>query len=138
MQPKPVDWVTERSFCSPANALQRLRTEVEADVEKRNAQRSEKARNYYEFTVVPGYDDSSFTVALIRQEFAASRVTFSRTKTGIEVLDGAAATVILEAIPTFEKTKGECRLMVKGEGHEFWQIRHMALERLFFDTVRTE
>jgi hypothetical protein len=135
MQPVTVDWVTSRSLSSPGNALQRIKAEVEADVKTRNAQRPEKV--HYEFLVVPGDDSSSFAVVLTR-DTGALRVAFHRTPEGIAVFDRGTDALMFEAVPIFDKKKGECRLKIGEQEYEFWQVRHMALEKLFFQIVRTE
>jgi hypothetical protein len=57
---------------------------------------------------------------------------FRRGLKTIEVSgDGIKA---FEATPTVND-EGKCRLKVNGIEREFWQVRRMALEKLFFETV---
>lgn len=119
------DWVTKRSSCSYPNIFKQLRLEVEEDVKTRNALRP--ANSAYEFSVAD--NDDGFTVLLQAKEVRMS-ATFSLTEHAILVRDD-------QGNKKFEVTlvfndEGECTLSVNDEQREFWQVRRMALEELFF------
>jgi hypothetical protein len=119
------DWVTERSSCSLPKVFKTLRLQVEEDVKTRNSLRP--SNSPYEFSVKENVGD--FTVLLEAKELR-SAVVFSLAEHAILVRDDKGS-------PMFEVTltfadEGECRLNVNGEDREFWQVRRMALEELFF------
>jgi len=119
------DWVTERSSCSLPKVFKDLRSQVEADVKTRNALRPNNSP--YEFSVAENGDD--FTVLLEAKDVNRS-VIFSLADHAILVRDDKG-NQMLEITVTFNDV-GKCRLNVNKEEHELWQVRRMALEKLFF------
>jgi hypothetical protein len=119
------DWVKERSSCSLPKVFQELRAEVEEDVRTRNGLRPNNAP--YEFSVeVSGQE---FTVILEAGELRRT-VVFSLADHAI-LIRGDQSDLKLDVKLNFT-AKGECKLNIDGEEHEFWQVRRMALEDLLF------
>jgi hypothetical protein len=119
------DWVTERSSCSLPKVFKDLRSQVEADVKTRNALRPNNSP--YEFSVAENGGD--FTVLLEAKDVKRS-VIFSLAEHAILVRDDKG-NQMLEVTVTFNDD-GKCRLNVNKEERELWQVRRMALEKLFF------
>ena len=119
------DWVTERSSCSLPKVFKDLRLQVEADVKTRNALRPNNSP--YEFSVAGNGDD--FTV-LLEAKDAHRSVIFSLAEHAILVRDDKG-NQMLEVTVTFND-EGKCRLTVNKEERELWQVRRLALEKLFF------
>ncbi len=121
------DWVKVRSECTPAKVFQRLKLEVKADVDSRNATRPLGVM--WAFNTTPAED--SITVFLSGARSPGS-VIFEQTELGISVRDGSDK-IIFEATLTLNNY-GECRLRINDGEYEMWQVRKMALEDLFFNT----
>jgi hypothetical protein len=119
------DWVTERSSCSLPKVFKTLRLQVEEDVKARNALRPNNSP--YEFSIAE--DAGDFTVTLQAKDVRQS-VIFSLAEHAISVRDDKG-TPMFEVTLTFTD-EGKCRLNVKDQPRELWQVRRMALEELFF------
>jgi hypothetical protein len=119
------DWVKERSACSLPKVFQELRTQVEEDVRTRNGLRPNNAP--YEFSVEENGEE--FTAVLEAGELRRT-VVFSLADHAI-LVRGDQSDLKLDVKLNFTP-KGECKLNVDGEEHEFWQVRRMALEDLLF------
>ena len=124
--PKKLDWVTARAHCSISALFEQLVLEVEEDVNQRNKQRTEMSR--YKFTtnqsgnVFNVYSDSGGT----ERHF----VYFKLETNKITVKDDNA--LLFEATVTLNDG-GECKPKINGQERELWQMRRMALEKLFFE-----
>jgi hypothetical protein len=119
------NWVTERSACTLPKVFQTLRAQVEEDVKARNALRPKNSP--YEFKVTENGQD--FTV-LFEAKDAHRSVVFSLAEHAILVRDDNGGQKF-EVTLTFNGA-GECKLHVKEEERELWQVRRMALEELMF------
>jgi hypothetical protein len=119
------DWVSARSRCSLMQVFETLKLQVQEDVDIRTKLRPALAE--YGFKFLPNAD--RFTVYLEANRPHWS-VVFTLTDKQIEVRD-QDNNLLIEATVTLND-EGECRLRVKGEEREFWQVRKMALERLFY------
>ena len=121
-----LDWIKERAACSLALVFERLKTEIKADVDERNAIRPERAG--YKFVV-----DAKGNVIIVAAESNRPyiAVKFELFDNAIVVKDKSEA-VKIEATLTLND-RGECKLRVKGQEREFWQFRREALEHLFFN-----
>jgi hypothetical protein len=108
------DWVTERSSCSLPKIFSALRSQVEVDVNSRNALRPDNSP--YEFSIAENAGD--FTVTLQAKEVRQS------------VRDDKS-NPMFDVSLTFTD-EGKCRLNVNNQPRELWQVRRMALEELFF------
>jgi hypothetical protein len=119
------DWVTERSSCTLPKVFSMLRMQVEDDVNIRNAQRMKNSS--YKFLVKE--DVGEFTV-LLEAEAISRSVIFKLGDRAI-VVHGEDGDPIFEVTLSFDH-QGECLLSVGNERRDFWQVRRMALENLFF------
>ncbi|MFZ0638330.1 MAG: hypothetical protein WA020_04530 [Candidatus Acidiferrales bacterium] len=119
------DWVTERSSCSLPKVFRKLRLQLEADVKTRNAQRPNNSP--YEFSMAENGGD--FTV-LLEAKDAYRSVIFSLAEHAILVRDDKG-NQMLEVTLTFND-QGKCKLHANKEERELWQVRRLALEKLFF------
>ena len=119
------DWVKERYSCSAAAAFERLRMEVEQDINQRNALRPEMAHYGFKFV------SSNTAFAVVREgNNLGMSVTFTCEGNVIFVKD-ANRTVILKATLTLGND-GVCRFRVGEEELESWQLRKKLLESMFF------
>jgi hypothetical protein len=121
------DWVSARSECSLASVYEKLKLEIQNDVETRNHLRPELP--HYGFKFIGS--SKSFTV-LIEGNKLHKSVTFQLAGKIIEVQSEEA--VMFNASVGLND-EGECVLRVNGEDRTTWQVAKMALERLFFETV---
>jgi hypothetical protein len=119
------DWVTNRSDCSLAKAYETLKLRIQEDVAIRKKLHTLGEPCRFEVLV----NGDSFTVLKEGHQIRET-VTFVLTDKAIEVRD-KRHNVIFEATVTLSDD-GECRLSVAGQEREFWQVRMMALENLFF------
>ena len=126
------NWVDARAACSLARVFQRLRLEIEADVEVRNSKRS--ANPYYAFSVEA--TSGSILVKFNGKAIPSSSVMLKLGEKAISVHDGHNQ-LLIEATLTLSDA-GQCRLKVNDQEKEFWQFRRMALEKLFFESVPRE
>jgi hypothetical protein len=120
------DWVEARFECSPIKVFERLREEVQRDGEMRKNVRQKDERLAIEFL-------SSGQLFGVVREYGTNRIMkiiFTLDGDTISVRDYHEKT-ILEAQPTLSG-EGECRLRIDGQEREFWQVRMMALENIFF------
>jgi hypothetical protein len=119
------DWVNARAQCSLLVVFKQLEWGCQEDVKSANAKRKEGGHFKFEVASFP----SRFCV-LIDGDFSEKReVNFSLEKNGIKITSGDSldlfATITLN-------NDGECRLKLKDEEMEFWQVRRATLEGLFF------
>jgi hypothetical protein len=134
--PSSFDWVTARSECSLFKVFQQMRLDVQADVNKRNGQRT--VPYHYEFSIVnPSHGPSSFMVVVSGSGVPQKIVEFRLIKTGIAIHKDGSTGAAFEASITLNDD-GECRLKVDGREYEFWQVRRKALEELLFNVVYDE
>lgn len=123
-------WIRERHKCSVRAVFAQLQLDVDQDVKERNELRSHQG---YEFHVVAS--DSAFAVVLDDlQTGAGDSVEFSRDGSVIVVKD-AKRSEMLRASLTLNDD-GECVFLVNNEERNSWQLRKMALEKLFFQGIR--
>ena len=119
------DWVTQRSACSLPKIFKDLKLRVDEDVKTRNALRPENSP--YEFSTSDKGND--FTVLLTAKE-ARRSIVFSLGERAIVVRDDQGSQMF-DVTLTFSKDD-HCKLRVKDEDRELWQVRRMALEDLMF------
>src|SRR5581483_1125156 len=132
-EPQPFDWVTARAGCSLSATFSELRLGVEADVAmvKSLRIRDENATIFNFKNVHP----TRFAVQRIDEGAVTTvDVSFTLDSHGIFVRDEASGTEF-QAVPRLGRD-GKCRLVVKAEELELWQVRQKALEHLFFYTSR--
>jgi hypothetical protein len=118
------------SSCSLGIVFEQLRKDVEADVKVRQTIRP--SMSHYGFNFLPA-STKSFSVLMEGNRIHLT-VDFTLNEGVIHVrglgYDGA---------PNFDMTltlndEGECRAKINGQEKEFWQVRKMALETLFFES----
>jgi hypothetical protein len=119
------DWVKERSACSLPKVFLTLRGQVEADVKARNDLRPKNSP--YEFSVE---DSGTDYMVVLKADDVRESVTFHLAEHAILVRDDKGDGMF-EITVTFRED-GQCRLLVKETEREFWQVRRMALEEMFF------
>ncbi len=117
-----VDWVTVRAGCSAVRVFEQLREQVRQDVEKRK-----------EVGELPflSFDKGA------AECFSVTGGTVQRRDSVTFVLSGGHIVVTapdqhIEASLTINN-EGQCRLKIKGAELALWQVRKMALEKLFFE-----
>lgn len=124
------DWVSDRAKCNAIDMFLALKADAERDVKSRNAISPADAQ--YAFRV-KSFAEGRFTVTLDWNQ-GPTTVEFLLDGQEIRIRDGGETVDAIVATVTLNNDK-ECRLVVKGEELERWQVRRMALERLLFGTV---
>ena len=120
------DWVTARAGCSPVEAFERLRLQIEKDIKTRQS----LARKDRKFSM-EGADVESFSV-LVEGSDVRTVVRFSLSDRGNIVVRDATGSTMFEAVLTLSDD-GECRLKINGKEYDFWQVLRKALEGIFFE-----
>jgi hypothetical protein len=124
------DWVTERANCSLQKFFADLQMGSKTDVDIKNKLLRD-ASEPGKFVVTPNGD--RFTVLREgngHRSIGLWSVEFSLGESGISVSSNDGMIQFTGALTL--NNNGECRLRVKDEELEQWQVRRMALEELFF------
>jgi hypothetical protein len=122
------DWIKARQECSLTTMFERLRQQVSADVDQRK--KLLRSDSHYSFEFV-SEKTNIFSVAAVGNQIHC-RVQFSLEGNGIQIRsDGFQGTPVFLATLTLND-EGDCRFVVDEIEREFWHIRKMALETLFF------
>ncbi|MBZ5489841.1 MAG: hypothetical protein LAO76_02795 [Acidobacteriia bacterium] len=128
------DWVTERSQCSPANSFERLKAEIKDDIKARTVliksgdyklSFSEENKNRLIVTlegILPGKVPPVSINESVWIELSGKVIIVRNLEEELK------ATLTLNE-------EGKCRLKIKGIEHDFWRVRQMLLEDLFFNIV---
>lgn len=130
--PNDFDWVDARAACSPTKVFEQLKSQVAHDVETRNRMAGQGAK----FDI--HMDTAAFAVFLnsttlhMNVPFRIVRFYLNGARITAQYGD---ETEIFSATLTLND-EGECRLRIGDENYELWQVRHMALEKLFFEIIR--
>jgi hypothetical protein len=119
------DWVTALFGCSPIKMFEQLKLQLAKDIEVRNGLLSPEDRNRFDIAV---FEEGSCMVFLKSGKDNRS-VKFFLTEEGIDVKDGSEK-LLFTATFTLDDN-GDCVPRVNGEECALWQVRKMALERLF-------
>jgi hypothetical protein len=127
--PDGFDWVTERHKCLPSNVLDKLRMQIEQDVEKRKELMSASERTRLNFFIVD--DGRQFIVKVEGQNHLYRAARFGLTPNGIVVHDPASGKQLHEATLTLSDD-GECRLRIGEREYDLWQFRKLVLHDIFF------
>jgi|SRR6267154_3163491 len=121
-----LDWVTVRAGCSTECVFQQLREQVSSDVEIRKT-----VGATYRFSF-DKRDTNCFSVMATNPATQHSEeVTFTLRGSHIVVI---ARDKEIKASSTINN-EGECMLKIDGSEYTLWQVRKMALEKLFFEVV---
>jgi len=130
------DWVNARAECSIGLIFEQLKTQVQKDIDARQAL-SKGPPFYYAFRFKVENDT---IIAMIEGHRLHESVTFRLSGNAIEIM-GRDGKLLLTGTATLNND-GECRLKVNGDELELWQFRKKALEDLFFTVpdnyMRTE
>jgi hypothetical protein len=119
------DWMAARADCSLAVIFERLKAQLQDDVETAKGLR--KVPVHYTFKI--DMNDRRIAVIVEGNKIYDS-VLFVLKDTEIEVLDKDGKP-IFKATPTLSDD-GQCRLKINGREMELWHLRKMALEDFFF------
>jgi hypothetical protein len=122
-----LDWVSKRASCSIEKAFEELKGQVQTDVETRNSLRPQAAHYGFAFKSA----GNSFSVST-ESNAPSKSIVFVLSKHSISVKDGDG-NLILESTVTLND-EGECKPKINGQEREYWQLRRMALEKLFYET----
>jgi hypothetical protein len=126
-KPDNFDWVSARFKCSVGSIFEQLKLLITQDVELRNKLRIKKNEEPW-FKVVG--TDRSFSVIAEHAELAIHQtVTFSLN--GQDIVVASVDGVIFRATVTLNNN-GDCKPQIDGQEYDLWQLRKMALEKLFF------
>jgi hypothetical protein len=124
-KPETFDWVTERAACSASKMFEKLRGQVEKDVQIRKAMCPQGL--HYGFTFI-STTDTMFSV-LVEGHHIHEAVIFKLERDTISAASNRAP--LFQATVTLSED-GECRAKVAGQECDSWQLRKIALEDLFF------
>jgi hypothetical protein len=128
-KPEQFNWVAAISACSVTEVFERLRLQVKSDVDTREAMRAMPIDQHYAFSFVSNGGKFSAVVQGHRIHHVVT-FTLEMSSQSIKVHDENDALIL--AATTTINDEGECRLKVKGQERELWQVRKMALEGLLF------
>jgi hypothetical protein len=123
------EWVKIRHKCTVGAIFERLRGEVESDVNARiELNAAEEISKRFEFK----FDSTGdlFSASVQRNEFKGS-VRFRIANGAIEALDRDDISIIKGTVNVSDD--GICRIKVADLELDSWQFRRRALERLFFE-----
>ena len=133
---KHVDWVKALSRWSAAEAFEKLRLQVESDVETRKAL---QPSNYNTYTFKFVSNGEKFSVVLEGTNREGNNifyaVSFSLESRRITVRARDEKDTVMFSATTTLNGEGDCCLKVEGQERELWQVGKMALEDLFFNVV---
>jgi hypothetical protein len=124
------DWVTERSQCSPALVFEKLKSDIEKDVKLRNA--ILPSGSPYAFRL-----DISSDHLIVLLDGVAGNHSVALSLSGkfiIATSSNGNLREIFKATLTLDENQ-ECKLKINGTEHNFWRVRQMLLEDLFFNIV---
>jgi hypothetical protein len=122
------DWVTALDSCALSVVFEKLKIQVEQDVDIRNAQLTKSGASYW-FKFSPNGD--SFIISTLGNSIPSSRAVKFKLTAGSITVYGPDDKLMLEAVLTL-CDDGNCRLLINGEEKELWQFRKSALENLLF------
>ena len=121
------DWVSARTQCSLPVIFQRLKSDLQDDINKKNE--IEGKNQFARFRV--SFSNTRITVSLVEAgNLLLDPVFFEITRLAIEVRD-ANNQLLFSAVPTL-CDDGVCRLKINGEERELWHLRKRALEDFLF------
>jgi len=126
------EWVNARAACSPVKVFEQLRLQIAHDVELRNKMGEAQGQKFDIHA-----ESAAFAVFLDRSIYRETpyRVIRFHLEDQRIIARYGDDTDIFVATLTLNDD-GECRLRIKDKNYELWQVRHMALEKLFFEVVR--
>jgi len=123
------DWVAALGSCTLSVIFEQLKLDVESDVGKRNTALKTNNKNY-SFRVVANTD--GFCVSRADGTDRRRVAQFTIKNSTIEVLDESGRKVTSATLTLDDN--GDCRFLVDGKEKVSWQLRKLALEKLFLRT----
>lgn len=121
------DWVTARAGCSLNQVFEKLRAQVKEDVDLRHGLRPHAT--HYAFRFIS--EGPTFT-ALVEGNRIHHSVIFSlRNKEQVITVSTDNDDLLFHAEVTLND-EGKCVVKINDQERELWQMRKMALEKLFF------
>jgi hypothetical protein len=123
------DWIKARAACSAARVFEQLRLQIETDIQQRNDMLQGAAHSFQ--MVSEGNKFKIFVSPSLAVPVAHQSIRFQLEGQQIVATDAASATVFTATLTLNDQ--GQCRLNINARLYELWQVRHMALEKLFFD-----
>jgi hypothetical protein len=126
------EWLAARAACSSVKVFEQLRSQITHDVELRNKmceQQGWKFAMHGESDIFSVFLDST----VYHRETPYRIVRFRREGQRITARYGDDTDIFIATLTLSDD--GECRLRIKEKNYELWQVRHMALERLFFEVI---
>jgi hypothetical protein len=130
------DWVSAQAQCTVVTMFERLRTQVRADVQRRNGLLGRTDGWRFEFET----EDDAFEVARVSGSLVDPKtnavVTFERAGRRIHI-HSEDIEIDITAIVTLD-VGGACRFVVGEAIYSDWEIRRMSLELLFFEESEEE
>jgi hypothetical protein len=130
------DWVSAQAQCTVVTMFERLRTQVRADVQRRNGLLGRTDGWRFDFET----EDDAFEVARVSGSLVDPKtsavVTFERAGGRIHI-HSEDIDIDITAIVTLD-VGGACRFVVGEAIYSDWEIRRMSLELLFFEESEVE
>jgi hypothetical protein len=126
--PQNLDWVNARAACSLIHAFKQLEIDVEEDVKAANS--VQRLSFEAEFKMIRNGAGNLFGV--ISGSSTKPAVRFLLTPNAINVSDGAGGHEFILGLTL--NNEGRCNFLCDGKELEPWQVRRMALERIFFQS----
>jgi hypothetical protein len=134
--PDDFDWVSAQAQCTATAMFERLRTQVRADVQRRNGLLGRTDGWRFECET----EDDAFEVARVSGSLVDPKtsavVTFERAGRRIHI-HSDDIDIDITAIVALD-VSGACRFIVGEAIYSDWEIRRMALELLFFEEHEEE
>ena len=122
--PQQFDWVAARSACSIGVVFEKLREQVDADIEAR--QRQTEQDRHYAFKFV---SEGRMFAALVEGHQIHDVISFVLQDDAIEVRH-KARTLFTSMVGL--NNEGRCIMKIGNQEYELWQFRKLALETLLF------
>ena len=119
------EWVTARANCSVNEVFEKLRAQVKADVDIRHNLRPHGEMYAFRFI-----SEGPQFIALVEGNKLHHAVIFT-LKDGIITVSDDDDNVLFRANVTLNDD-GKCVVKINEDERELWQMRKMALEKLFF------
>ena len=134
------DWVSAQATCNTTTMFERLRTQVQADVLRRNGLFGRDDGTRFAVHDSEDEEEDAFEVSRLEGTGPSPRVTalvvFARVGKRIHITSEDFE-LDLTAIVTLDPA-GACRFVVGEAIYSEWEIRRMALELMFFEEREDE
>ena len=138
--PDDFDWVSAQAKCTTTTMFDHLRTQVQADVVRRNGLFGRDDGMRFEVHDSEDEEEDAFDVARLEGRGPSPQVTalvvFARAGKRIHITSEDYE-IDVTAIVTLDPA-GVCRYVVGEAIYSEWEIRRMALEQLFFEEREDE